>query len=73
MQLQIEKAIEQYNSTHGKKLTKTELAKAIWGDNPKASDYMSLLIHGKKKFVKLDWIATICEVCGVDANFLIEN
>lgn len=62
----------QYAQDHGRKITKIELAGAIWPSRSSNSNYESLdrLISGKAVFVPISAISEICRITGVDANFL---
>ena len=56
-------------------LTFTSLARNLWPDNstPVACVKMDALKGGKRSTVALTSIPVICDVCGVDANFLFDQ
>lgn len=57
---------------NGLPVTKKEIAKRLW---PKTNEQcaiinMSKLCTGKTYKITPEWVSIICEMCGVDANFL---
>ncbi len=51
-------------------INKSDLAAKIWPNQYNPRSRMSDLISGKAKMFKSDWVDIICELTGVDANFL---
>lgn len=56
----------------GRTITKKELAAALWPESNAAAQQvnMSKLCNGKTARIAPEWVNTICELTGVDANFL---
>lgn len=58
---------------NGKNIKRSDIADALWGssslDAKKVN--MSNLSRGKTKRIEIWWIKKICELTGVDANFLL--
>ena len=72
IRLRIDEAIE-VAKQNGTKVLKKDIAQRIWNsENPKiAGTNMARLVKGTKATVRPEWIATICAMTGVDANFLL--
>lgn len=58
---------------NGKKMKKIEIAARLWPDssNPTRRQNMANLCTGKTKQITTEMVAIICEMTGVDANFLL--
>lgn len=71
MQLRIESALARAKEL-GRNVTKKQLSAALWPERNEATQQvnMSKLCNGKTATIKPDWVVTICNVTGVDANFL---
>ena len=71
--LRITDAIIQANK-QGNNLLMRDIAEVLWPESSTAVRQvnMSRLVTGKLKYIKIDWIRIICDMTGVDANFLFK-
>lgn len=67
----IEQAIA-FAKDNGREVTKRAIAFRLWPNTSEVNAIinMSKLCTGKAKRIAPEWVPIICEMCGVDANFL---
>ena len=70
--LKIDEAIAQA-MLNGKKLKKIDIAAKLWPNSsiPTRRQNMANLCTGKTEKITTEMVAIICEMTGVDANFLL--
>jgi len=69
--LRIREALK-YALLSGKNISRMDLARAIFPDSKRETQEVNItnLLTGKTKRPNPEWIPIICELTGVDANFL---
>ena len=73
--LKIKEALNAYKDRTGKRMTQQQLGKLLFPDssNESASITITRLATGKTKTVSIDVVNKICEITGVDPNFLFNK
>lgn len=72
--LRIKEALQMAQSK-GKKITRMDIANALWGKSKEETKIVNIsnLFRGKTKRFEIEWITKICDLTGVDANFLFKK
>ncbi len=71
MNIRIKEAIR-FALMSGNDVSIMDIAKVLWPDSKETTQRVNIskLLNGKTKTYSLEWIKTICEITGTDANFL---
>lgn len=70
--IRIEQAIARAKD-EGRAIMKKDIAAHLWPDAPETTQVVNMtnLCSGKTKRVEPEWIAIICKMTGVSADFLV--
>lgn len=71
--VRVKEALAYYTLKTGNRMTKTELASRLWPNSSIKSGQTVLSNYeaGRIKRIDITALRKICEICGVDANFLL--
>lgn len=73
MKLRIKEALQKYNKEFGTNLKQKDFAVKIWPNSKtprNAQNKLSALINGRGSMIYPEEVKAICDVTGVDPNFL---